>query len=110
MAHRPYHSLRDIQQAMSEDRYQITNAAARGAAKLQFGELDIVECICELREGKNFHKSLVDKFSLNQDVYKTSHQGNQVYLKVRLNHNDNAVVVSFKHDESPDPSYGQKDE
>lgn len=107
MARRPFHSLGSIQQAMSEGRYQVTNAAARGAARLRFGESDIVECICDLQEGKNFYKSLVDKFSLNQDVYKASHLGHQVYLKVRLNRHDEAVVISFKHDESPDSRYGQ---
>lgn len=109
MIDRPTHSLEGIQAAISDERYAITDTAARNAGDMGFGESDICRCVLGLGR-RNFYKGLVDRLSLVQDVYKTSLDGEAVYLKLRIDREGKAVVISFKADESPEKRYGQNDE
>lgn len=106
MRDRPTYGIAEIKGAIREGHYQITYHAADGAGKLGFSERDMCDCILQLRP-RNFLESIVDKFSLNQDVYKTTCQQEAIYVKVRLNRADEAVIITFQRDNTPSEAYGQ---
>ncbi len=95
--------LYEIQGLIKQDKFIVTETAQLTAAAIGFLEEDVVECIAiELRE-THFYKTMLSTKSDGQmqDVYKITHQGKRVYLKLRINSGGNAVVISFKEDESP---------
>lgn len=97
----PEYSLSRIKDLIRGDEYRISDTAAEDAAKqLGFGEQEILECVLGLRRGRDHSRSFVDKYSLVQDEYRTNHLGESVFIKVRVNCNDRAVVISCKEDDT----------
>jgi Motility quorum-sensing regulator, toxin of MqsA len=96
------YSLRLIQRLISERRYQITVTALETAALMGFDDESIVECIVEELAETHFYKTMpaASAPGLMQDVYKITFEGQRVYLKLQINRSQNAVVISFKQDES----------
>ena len=101
--HTPKYSLKRVQELVEAgpDHYHITESARLGAQAIFLDEEDIVECVCSLRYDA-YEKTLAStKFpGTYQDVYKPRFYGWQIYLKVRLDGDEAAVVISFKRDES----------
>jgi hypothetical protein len=96
------YSLSVVKQLVSEGRYLITVTALETAALMGFDDESIVECIVEQLAETHFYKTMpaTSVPGLMQDVYKISFEGQRVYLKLQINRSQNAVVVSFKQDES----------
>lgn len=99
VAHYP---LRSIKQLVTEGRYLITVTALETAALMGFDDQSIVECIVGQLAESHFYKTMpaTSVPGLMQDVYKISFEGQRVYLKLQINRSQNAVVISFKQDES----------
>ena len=87
---------------MKQDKFYITATAQATAALVGFLDDDICECINCLRDS-HFYKTMpAEKMaSLMQDVYKINFGSKRLYIKLQINQGGNAVVVSFKEDESP---------
>lgn len=98
----PSYSLVTIKQLVSEGRYLITVAALETAALMGFDDESIVECVLDHLAETHFCKTMpaTSVPGLMQDVYKLSFEGWRVYLKLQINRSSNAVVISFKEDES----------
>jgi len=96
------YSLVAIKQLVSGGRYLITVTALETAALMGFDDESIVECIVGHLAESHFYKTMpaTSVPGLMQDVYKISFEGQRVYLKLQINRSQNAVVVSFKEDES----------
>jgi hypothetical protein len=67
-----------------------------------FDDESIVECVVEHLADSHFYKTMpaASVPGLMQDVYKIAFEGQRVYLKLQINRSQNAVVISFKQDES----------
>jgi hypothetical protein len=101
--HTPKYSLKRVQELVDAgpDYYHITESARFGAQAIFLDEEDIVECVCALTED-DYEKTL-DSTRIPgtfQDVYKPRFYGRRLYLKVRLDEDEVAVIISFKRDES----------
>ena len=82
-------------------RYDITDTARRDAESLTFDEFDVVECISELAEEHYSHTLRSSaRPGQDQDVYRVRMYGFPLYIKLRIDDWDRAVVISFKRDES----------
>lgn len=79
----------------------ITQTAINGALEVGHGTTDIEECICETLQDHHFYKTMRSEKmpALWQDVYKLTHLGVALYVKVQIRNNQ-AVLVSYKRDES----------
>lgn len=97
----PTYSLGEIQSAIRLGRYSITRRAAQDAARLQFDEHDVKECVLGLRP-LHFYKTMMSRRveGLWQDVYRCRHRGWPIYTKIQTAADGGAVVISFKTDES----------
>ena len=71
------------------------------ASKLELSESDIIESVLELSSG-DFYKSMPGRHRPGtfQDVYKPTYHGLHLYVKLQMSRRDEAVVISFKSDES----------
>jgi Motility quorum-sensing regulator, toxin of MqsA len=98
----PTYPLYEVKRLVSEGRYVITVTALATAALMGFDDESIVECIVQELAGSHFYKTMAAASApgLMQDVYKISYEGRRVYLKLQINRSKNAVVISFKEDES----------
>jgi hypothetical protein len=96
------YSLQTIKQLVSEGRYVITVTSLGTAALMGFDDESIVECIVDYLAETHFYKTMPATLvpGLMQDVYKISFEGWRVYLKLQINRSNNAVIISFKEDES----------
>jgi hypothetical protein len=76
--------------------------ALETAALMGFDDESVVEYIVEQLAETHFYKTMAATSvpGLMQDVYKISFEGQRVYLKLQVNRSQNAVVISFKEDES----------
>jgi hypothetical protein len=94
--------LAAVKQLVSSGRYLITVSALETAAMMGFDDESIVECIVEQLADTHFYKTMpaIAVAGLMQDVYMISFEGQRVYLKLQINRSQNAVVISFKEDES----------
>ncbi|HSW30648.1 MAG TPA: type II toxin-antitoxin system MqsR family toxin [Longimicrobiales bacterium] len=99
--HAPTYPLSQVQGAVRRGSYWVTRSAGHGAMALDLDESDIRECVARLGPS-DFYKTMPSERvpGLFQDVYLTRHHGLPIYLKVQLAPNGDAVVVSFKRDES----------
>jgi hypothetical protein len=79
----------------------ITESARRGATDLALDSEDVESCIISLTEA-DFYKAVPSflKRGLMQDVYRTKYLGFQIYLKLQIDEATQAVVISFKRDQS----------
>lgn len=101
--HTPRYSLQRVQElvAAGPDHYHITNSARFDAQLIGFDEEDIVECIRDLTEADYEQTLRSTKIpGTFQDVYKPRFFGREVYLKIRLRGDHEAVVISFKRNTS----------
>lgn len=98
----PRYPLDAIKRGIARGCYAITRSAAQGAAELYLDEDDILNCILGLQES-HFFKTMasVRRPGMGQDVYRSRYAGFAVYLKLQVNREGWAVVVSFKQDENP---------
>jgi hypothetical protein len=99
----PTFELCEIQESIKQDKFYITEVATTTAASIGFMDEDIKECIVNDLKETHFYKTMPSMkiTGLMQDVYKITYQGTRVYLKLQINKGGNAVVISFKEDESP---------
>jgi hypothetical protein len=102
--HTPKYSLERIQQlvAVGSRCVHVTKSALAGARGLYLTLDDIVECVLGLTED-GYEQTLAstevpDTF---QDVYKPRFHGFEIYLKMRMIENREALIVSFKRNASP---------
>ena len=97
----PSYSLSVIHDAVRNGRYLITYTAVQGASKLDLGPDDLVTCILGITE-RDFYKSMPSRHRPGtfQDVYRPTHDGLNLYVKLQLDSGNDAVVISFKSDES----------
>ena len=97
----PRYPLHELKQAIRDGRYVITRTAGMDAAALLLDEDDIRSCVLGLREG-HFYKSMpsTKHLGLSQDVYKVRYGGFSIYTKLQVGRGGQAVVISFKRDES----------
>jgi hypothetical protein len=96
----PTYSLARIVELIRAKRYRITGTAVQNAGELGFDESDVVECVGAL-EAAHFHKTMEaeQRPGFWQDVYRTSHGGIPLYVKVQVEGQepkDLLVVISFK--------------
>ena len=98
---RPTYSLARIQEAIQTGHYWITRQAGRDAAALEFDEEDIRACVLGLKD-RHFFKSMPSEKrpGLSQDVYRCRYIGIPIYTKLQMDRRSEAVVISFKRDES----------
>ena len=96
------YSLQAVKQLVREGSYLITVTALESAALMGFDDESIVECVVELLSETHFYKTMPAILApgFMQDVYKISFEGWRVYLKLQINRSRNAVIISFKEDES----------
>jgi Motility quorum-sensing regulator, toxin of MqsA len=95
------YSLEEIKLLIANGNYWIKRSALDGALALGFDNQDICECICDYLDGTHFYKTMSSekKPDLMQDVYRITYEQQPIYLKLQIS-NKQAVVISFKHDES----------
>ena len=93
----PTYDLSEIQVKVQAGLYRITFAARRGAAHLGLGEDDIVACVLSLNVA-DFHKTMEAEAApgLWQDVYRSAYEQIAVYVKLQVEHEGTAIVISFK--------------
>jgi hypothetical protein len=99
----PTYELCEIRECIKQGKSYILETASKTAALLGYLEDGIMECVLEHLSETHFYKTMPsDKVpGVMQDVYKMTHQGNRLYIKLQINKGGNAVVVSFKADDSP---------
>ncbi len=98
---RPRYLLEEVKKAIRDGRYWITRHAGLDAASLYLDEDDIKHCVLKLEE-HHFFKTMPSTRipGLNQDVYKCRYGGLPIYTKLQIGREGQAVVISFKRDES----------
>jgi motility quorum-sensing regulator / GCU-specific mRNA interferase toxin len=94
------YDLGAVQALIAKGAYFINASALTGAMKMGFDRSDIVACVLAL-DDSTFYKTMPSQSRPGtfQDVYKTTYDGQNVYLKLQMT--GSAIVISFKEDESP---------
>jgi hypothetical protein len=94
---RPTYDLGEIQAKVRAGLYWITSAARRGGAALGFAEDDIVACVVSLGMA-DFYKTMEADAApgLWQDVYRPVYDGVALYVKLQIERDGDAIVISFK--------------
>ena len=97
---KPTYSLARIKKLLcNSSSYVITVEAQKGAASLGYmDEEEILDVIEDIQED-DFYKSMPSEKvpSLWQDVYRVTHEGNVLYIKLQiLVNNKKAVIIQFK--------------
>ena len=97
----PTYTLSVMKEAVRKGRYWVTYTALEGASRLNLGPDDIVTCVLELTD-HDFYKSMPSRHRPGtfQDVYRPTHDGFNLYVKLQLDRRNETVVISFKSDES----------
>ncbi len=98
----PSYSLNRIRELFQEGRFRVARSAFEAALLMSLLEEDVVDCVtCHLNES-HFYKTMpAEKVpGLMQDVYKIRYEGWRIYLKLQIDKDGRAVVISFKEDES----------
>ncbi len=90
-----HYSLDLIKTLIKEENYRITGSAFRDAMALGFDEEGILKIVLGL-SSKKLHKSMTMYYDnkLWQDVYYVTLQEKKLYVKLQIN--DNAIIISFK--------------
>lgn len=98
----PSYPLHRIREFVAKGQYRITETAMQTSFQMGFSDEDIVECVAGHLQETHFYKTMPsEKISgLMQDVYRITYQGFRVYLKMQINRTNEAVIISFKEDES----------
>lgn len=98
----PTYPLEKVKRLIRDGRYRITLTALETAGLMGFFEDAITDCVLSQLSVTHFYKPMPAKKApgLMQDVYKITYEGHRVYLKVQIDYGGNAVIVSFKRDES----------
>ena len=93
----PRYNLADIRTLVLEGRYHITLQARQDALDLDFDSEGVRQCVLALNP-THFYKSMpAEKVpGLWQDVYKVTFEDIRVYLKLQINFDNNAIIISFK--------------
>ena len=99
----PTYELCEIQEAIKQDKFYITETASQTAALIGFLEDEIVECVVKHLDESHFYKTMpAEKVpGIMQDVYRIAYQDERLYIKLQINKGGNAVVISFKTDDGP---------
>ncbi len=95
---KPHYSLSRIQELLWNPSTRRVTATSRvGAAKFNWGEQDIVQCILDLTH-QDFYKSMTSKHNtkLWQDVYRPTFRTVDVYVKLQIALDGRGVVILFK--------------
>ncbi len=81
----------------------ITRSSLKDANGLGFSETEVIDTILDLKQS-DIYKSMTTHQSTRiwQDVYKTSKNNIDLYIKLQISNNNEGVVVSFKKDEGGD--------
>jgi len=99
--HSPKFSLLHVQELVRAGEYHLTDSARRDAEALTFDEDDVVECICALAEDDYSHTLAGEKRPGQfQDVYRKRMHGFPLYIKLQVTDPNEAVIISFKRDDS----------
>lgn len=99
--HKAHYPLELILQLIDDDQYRFTRTARASIRfELNIRLEDAVEIIQELRP-TDLYKSMTTHFDhkLWQDVYKPDWEGIPLYIKLQVNEEDGAVIISFKKQE-----------
>jgi len=93
----PTYDLREIQAKVRAGLYWITYSARRGGSAIGFSEEDIVSCVLSLR-GPDFYKTMEADAApgLWQDVYRPVYGQTALYVKLQIERDGDAIVISFK--------------
>jgi hypothetical protein len=96
------YELCQIQESIKQDKFYICEEARITAALIGFLDDEISDCVVNYLDETHFYKTMPTvKFPGSmQDVYKITYMGKRVYIKLQINKGGNAVIVSFKEDES----------
>jgi hypothetical protein len=97
------YELCEIQEAIKQDKFYVTETASQTAASIGFLEDGIVECVVEHLKESHFYKTMPAERvpGVMQDVYKIAYQGQRLYIKLQINKGGNGVIISFKTDDGP---------
>ncbi len=93
--------LEEVKRGIRAGRYWITRQAGLDAMDLSLDEEDVKDCVLRLEE-RHFFKTMAStrRAGLSQDVYKCRYCGLPIYTKLQMGREGQAVVISFKRDES----------
>jgi len=91
----PHSKLTVVKALLEAGKVRVTHSARCGATALGFGFSDMLGVVMTL-EPTDFYKSMTTHadHAVWQDVYRTSTQAGQVYLKLTVI--DDLLIVSFK--------------
>ena len=93
----PTYDLAEIQLKVRAGLYWITHSARSGAAAVGLSEHDVVACVLSLT-ASDFYKTMVSDAvpGLWQDVYRPTYEQMALYVKLQIELDGDAVVISFK--------------
>ena len=93
----PTYDLGEVQAKVRAGLYWITFTARHGAASLGLGEDDVVACVLSL-SATDFYKTMEADAApgLWQDVYRPSYKQLALYVKLQIELDGDAIVISFK--------------
>ena len=93
----PTYDLGEIQAKVQAGLYWVTVSARRGAAAVGLSEPDIVSCVLSLRAA-DFYKTMEAEAApgLWQDVYRPVYHQTALYVKLQVERDGDAIVISFK--------------
>jgi hypothetical protein len=99
----PTFDLARVQELVRAESYHITESAFEGAEDIYWDEDDIVDCVLSLSADDDFEQTYEsrDRPGTFQDVYKPRRHGYELFIKLRVVQNRQAVIISFKRNTSP---------
>lgn len=92
MAH---YDLESIKKLIAQKRYVVTLSARQSYTALGFNDDEVLDVINKLTP-KHLYKSMTShhNHTIWHDVYHSQHETIKLYIKLQIN--DNAIVISFK--------------
>jgi motility quorum-sensing regulator/GCU-specific mRNA interferase toxin len=97
---KPAYLLKDVRKLIREENYLLTKVSRSTAHALGFSRTEAGDLISSLTP-KDFYKSTTEFYehTVWQDVYKTSAEGNALYIKFKIAGNGKLLVItSFKEE------------
>jgi len=93
----PSYDLLMVQRLVAGGSYLIRKSALNGAGELSFDRTDIKDCVLGLTVA-DFYKTMVAERvpGLMQDVYRPNYLGVELYVKLQIALQNQAIVISFK--------------
>jgi motility quorum-sensing regulator/GCU-specific mRNA interferase toxin len=94
---KPAHDLHEVKRRVAGGAFVITLQARNDAYRLRLDARDVRDCVLALSKG-DFHKSMRSRAipELYQDVYQTTYDEIELYVKLQMYRHGPVVVVSFK--------------